>query len=258
MPELPDIEVFAYNLKQKYAGKKLLKINAVTTKKLQDTQAQLSHVLEGQILGDVYRSGKELRFLFGKDVLLGMHLMLTGDLHEVEQENKYKSTIVEMWFQGGKGLVLTDRMKNANIRLHPRDKAGVDALSRQLNYAYLKEAFNRKTAVKNILLNQDVIRGIGNGYSDEILWQARISPFSTASAIPAEKIKELPRIIKKVLKEATKKILKNYPGLVTGEVKDYLLIHHKKKTHSPSGFPILVEEKSGRRTHYTEEQILYK
>ena len=258
MPELPDIEVFAHNVKLQFAGKKVRKLNVVTTKRLKDDPEVLAKILEGRTLKDVYRSGKELRFMFDKNVLLGMHLMLTGDMRVVTGENKYKSVIVEFWFDDNSALILTDRMKNANIRLSPEDKDGVDALSKELNYAYLKKAFERNTSVKNILLDQDVIRGIGNGYSDEILWQARISPFSTASKIPAEKIKELPQIIKKVLKNATTKIMKNHPGLITGEVKDYLDIHHKKKTHSPTGSPIIVEEKSGRRTHYTEEQVLYK
>ncbi len=67
---------------------------------------------------------------------------------------------------------------------------------------------SRKAAIKNVLLDQDIIRGIGNSYSDEILWRTRISPFSKANAIPDEKIKELATTIKKVLKEATEKILK--------------------------------------------------
>ena len=259
MPELPDIEVFAHNIKQQFTGKKIKKVNIVTTKRLKDTPAQLVKTLEGRKLEDVYRSGKELRFLFDKNILLGMHLMLTGDMRVVQDENKYKSVIVEFWFDDNSGLILTDRMKNANAKLDPEDKKGVDAMDKKLNFAYLKKVLEkRNTSIKNILLDQDIIRGIGNGYSDEILWQARISPFSTASKIPDDKIKELVKLIKKVLQTATKKIMKNHPGLVTGEVKDYLDIHHTKKPHSPTGYPILIEEKSGRRTHYTEEQVLYK
>lgn len=258
MPELPDIEVFSFNLKQRYAGKELKKIIAVNPKKLKDTQKDLSKALEGNKLVDVYRSGKELRFKFSNHSLLGMHLMLTGDIHSFEFENTFKSTIIELHFTDGSGLALTDRMKNANVKLDPVDKDGVDALSKELNFKYLKKAFDKKAIVKNILLDQNIIRGIGNGYSDEILWQARISPFSIANAIPDEKIKELPKLIKKVLTSATSKILISHPGLITGEVKDYLDIHHKKKTTSPTGFPILIHEKSGRRTHYTEEQVLYK
>jgi formamidopyrimidine-DNA glycosylase len=103
-----------------------------------------------------------------------------------------------------------------------------------------------------------VIRGIGNSYSDEILWQTRISPFSKANAIPDEKVKELATTIKKVLKEATEKIYKNHPGKINSEVKDYLQIHAKKKTESPTGKPILTAERGMLLTYYTDEQVMYE
>jgi formamidopyrimidine-DNA glycosylase len=102
-----------------------------------------------------------------------------------------------------------------------------------------------------------LIRGIGNSYSDEILWQARISPFSVSNAIPDDKIKELVKIIKKVLKDEIKNIFKNHPGKVNGEVKDYLQIHTKKLTKSPTGAKIIIEQKGMMKTYYTREQKLY-
>jgi formamidopyrimidine-DNA glycosylase len=117
---------------------------------------------------------------------------------------------------------------------------------------------SRKAAIKNVLLDQDIIRGIGNSYSDEILWRTRISPFSKANAIPDEKIKELATTIKKVLKEATEKIFKNHPGKISSEVKEYLQIHTKKKTESPTGSPILTAERGMLFTYYTEEQVVYE
>src|SRR5438309_3193270 len=141
-----------------------------------------------------------------------MHLMLTGDIIPFEKINERKSTIVELHFEGGPNLALTDRMKNANVKLNPEDKEGVDAL--ELDFKYLKKLLDRKANIKSVLIDQNFIRGIGNGYSDEILWETRISPFSISRAIPDEKIKELATTIKKVLKTATEKIHKNHPGLI--------------------------------------------
>src|SRR5215208_1948079 len=211
MPEIPDIEVFSRNLKKLLAGKQVTNIKVVNGKKLKDTAKELSQALEGQKILDVFRSGKELRIQFSKKVLLGIHLMLTGDLHFLEEPNERKSTIIELEFKDATSLALTDRMKNANVKLNPVDKWGIDALD--LDYKALKEILTRKAAVKNVLLDQDIIRGIGNSYSDEILWQTRISPFSKANAIPDEKIKQLAKNIKKVLKNATGRIYKNYPDL---------------------------------------------
>lgn len=254
MPEIPDIEVFSRNLKSRYAGKVLSKIKVINGKKLKDTPDELAEFLEGAALEDIYRSGKEFRLKFSNGKILGMHLMLTGDIFPFENNNEHKATIVEFHFEDGAGIALTDRMKNANVKLNPVDKEGVDAL--EVNYKYLKEILKRKAKVKDILLDQNVIRGIGNGYSDEILWQTRISPFSIASAIPDDKIKELEKVIKNELKEATETIYKAYPGLITGEIKEFQQIHRKKV--SPTGMPIKVDIKGARKTFYTDEQVLYK
>ena len=217
----------------------------------------MSKALNGQKLIDVYRSGKELRFAFAKGEILGIHLMLTGDLIPFEGTNERKSTKVELYFEDGNQLALTDPFKNAYVKLNPEDKAGMDALDPKLNYAYLKKALNRKAAIKNVLLDQEVIRGIGNGYSDEILWRCRISPFSRANAIPDDKIRELAKTIKKVLKEATAKIFKSRPGLIHGEVRDFMEIHTKKKDKSPTGAAIKTATRGMLKTYYTDEQIVY-
>lgn len=256
MPELPDIEVFSRNLKKMFAGKQLKKVKVVNGKKLKDRPSELSKQLEGKKLVDIYRSGKEMRFAFSGGVTLGLHLMLTGDLHPFEGKNERKSTIVEFHFKDGSGLALTDRMKNAHIKLYPVDKEGIDAL--EINYKKLKDILNRKANIKNVLLDQDSIRGIGNGYSDEILWKTRISPFSVASAIPDEKIKELAKNIKQVLKTAITRISRKYPDLVHGEIRDFMQIHTKKQSKSPTGATIKLADRGMLKTYYTEEQVLYK
>ena len=245
-------------LKKLFVNKKLVKVKVVNGNKLQDKPKELSKSLEGKTLTDLYRSGKEMRFQFDDGTLLGLHLMLTGDIFYFEKKNEHKLTIVELHFEGGNGIALTDRMRNANIKLNPVDKDGVDALSKELNFKYLKKVLQRKTNIKNILLDQDIIRGIGNGYSDEILWATRISPFSVAEAIPDEKIKDLVKEIKKVLNSATEKIRKKYPDLIQGEIKDFLVIHNKNQKESPTGSPIKVDKKGMRKTYYTDEQKVYK
>jgi formamidopyrimidine-DNA glycosylase len=257
MPEMPDIEVFSRNLAKMYRGKKLVKIKIADKKNIEDSQKEVSKALEGQKLKDVYRSGKELRFSFSNGQILGLHLMLTGDLIPFEGKNERKSTKVEFHFEDGKNLALTDRFKNAFIKLDPEDKKGIDALDPKLNFAYLKKALDRRAVIKSVLIDQNVIRGIGNGYSDEILWQTRISPFSKANAIPDEKIKELAKVIKKVLKNAANRIYKNHPGLIHGEVKDYHEIHTKKKDKSPTGKKIKIVARGMLKTYYTDEQVLY-
>ncbi|WP_018616480.1 DNA-formamidopyrimidine glycosylase family protein [Segetibacter koreensis] len=256
MPELPDLQVFSKNLNSIFAGKKLLKIKILNTKKIKDKPEDLSKNLEGNILTSVSRTGKELRFLFANGALLGMHLMLHGNLYLFEKDNENKFTVAELYFEN-KGLALTDWQGLANITLHPEEKKGIDALSNQLNYDYLKRALQCKAKVKNVITNQDVIRGIGNAYADEILWEARISPFSICSAISENKIHALEKAIKTVLKNAEKQILKKHPDIITGEIRDFLKIHTKEKDVSPDGAVIKADKKGGRITYYTDEQELF-
>ena len=258
MPELPDVEVFTRNLHKLFAGKKLVGIKIINGRKLKDKPTTLGKALNGKTLEKVYRSGKEMRFQFSNGQLLGLHLMLTGDVILFDKKNTHHSTIAEFYFDDGSGFALTDRMRNAHIKLDPVDKAGVDALSPELNFKYLKAAFKRNTGIKKLLIDQDVIRGIGNSYSDEILWQARISPYSVAAAIPDEKIKALVPIIKKTLKTETERIYKKYKDKVNVEVKEFLQIHTKDKEKSPTGAKIIIDQKGMMKTYYTREQVLYK
>src|SRR4051812_41933782 len=113
MPELPDIEVFTRNLNKVFAGKKLLNIKITNGKKLKNTQAEFTKKLQGKTLKQIFRSGKEMRFQFHDGSLLGLHLMLTGDIFIFQNKNEHHSTIAEMYFVGRDNLALTDRMKNA-------------------------------------------------------------------------------------------------------------------------------------------------
>jgi formamidopyrimidine-DNA glycosylase len=257
MPEIPDIQVFSNNLKKLLAGKKISKVKVIG-KKLTDSQAALTKAIAGKKIKDIYRSGKEMRFLFFDNTLAGLHLMLTGELFLFDKKNDHHSPIVEFYFSDGTGLALCDRMKNANIKLNPVDKKGIDALDKKLNFKYLKEVFKSNAQVKNILLNQDIIRGIGNSYSDEILWATKISPFSIANKIPDDKIKELAKNIKKILQKEIIQISKAHPGLIQGEIKEFLKIHSPKKERSPAGAVIKTEKRGMLKTYYTDEQVLYK
>ncbi|RYE01249.1 MAG: Fpg/Nei family DNA glycosylase [Sphingobacteriales bacterium] len=257
MPELPDIEVFSASLQALLQGRTLRRVQVINGQKLKDSPETLSEALEGRKLLEVFRAGKEFRLRFSGDVVLGMHLVLSGDLFTFGKTNEQKFTIVELYFSGGVNLALTDRMRNAYVKLNPEEKGGIDALDKALSFEKLKALLQSKALVRNVLLNQDKIRGIGNGYADEILWEARISPFSVASAIPDDKVKDLLKAIRSVLQRATKSIAKKYPGRLQGEVRDFMRVHTSERTESPTGYPIKKISRGLTKVHYTDEQVLY-
>jgi formamidopyrimidine-DNA glycosylase len=259
MPELPDLQAFSRNLDKKLSGKKIKKISLPVRKALKQPAGKIKKVIQGSILKEIYREGKELRLLFSNKNIIGLHLMLHGKIFVFEEKNEEKYTIMEMVFEDGTGLVLTDYQKKATVTLNPEEKEAPDALSKELTVNYIKDYLAQKRSpVKKLLLDQHFIRGIGNAYADEILYDAGISPFSIGNKIPAGKIRTLLNSIRSVLKKAEKQILKEDPDIINGEIRDFLLIHNAERKKSPGGKKIRQTRLNSRTTYYTEEQEVYQ
>lgn len=259
MPELPDLQAFSINLQKKLHNKAVKDVNLVLAKKSNASEAELRKTLLKQTLTKVYREGKELYFQFKKEDVLRLHLMLRGKLYLVPEDEKPKYTILEIVFNDDLKLVLTDFQKAVTITLNPEASDVPDAMADEMNADFMKEMLKKKKAIiKNVLLDQHNIRGIGNAYADEILWDAKISPFAVSNKIPDAAIKKLVKSIKSVLKDAEKQILKKDPDIISGEVRDFLPIHNSKKTHSPTGGKIISTTINSRVTYYTEEQELFE
>jgi formamidopyrimidine-DNA glycosylase len=142
--------------------------------------------------------------------------------------------------------------------LNPEPRDAPDALSSRVNFAFLKKQLSTsKAVVKNVLLDQHILRGIGNAYADDILWEARISPFSISNKIPESAVRKLAKSIKQVLAKGEKNIMKSYPDIISGEVRDFMLVHNAKKEESPTGRQIQVKTLGGRKTYFTDEQKLF-
>lgn len=257
MPELPDLSAFSHNLQKKLKGKTIKNIELHTTKKLNASIADFEKALKHQTIEKVERNGKELYFTTKDGVVFALHLMLRGQLFVDDKE--HKSVVVAILFEDGTHFVMTDYQGLATIRLNPEEPDAPDALDQSVTLSYFRDKLaGTKATVKNFLLDQHNLRGIGNAYADEILWDARISPFSICSKIPDEQVKDLYHSMGKVLANAEKQILKSNPDIISGEVRDFMHIHNANKTESPDGAKIHQKMNGGRKTYYTDEQDLYK
>lgn len=98
----------------------------------------------------------------------------------------------------------------------------------------------------------------GSAYVDEILYAAKISPFSKANKIPEANIETLTRAIKVVLTDAENHIRKNFPDTITEKERDFLQVHRPKQTLTLSGEPILKAELDKRKTYYVDSQELFE
>jgi len=259
MPELPDLEVFAGNLEKRFKNKVLERIEVPVTRKLNVSETELKEALEGHKLSAVNREGKTLQLHFGVGNVLGLHLMLHGELKLLDADSEVKYKVISLHFKGEEGFALTDFQKAATPTLNPVHSDVPDALSKEMSFAYLEQVLGKKKApVKSVLMDQKVIRGIGNTYADEILWKAKISPLSVSKAIPGDQVKALHKAIVEVLKQEIVDIKRMLPDELGGEIKEFLKIHGAGIKESPTGKKVLMAEIGGRKSYYTEEQELYK
>jgi formamidopyrimidine-DNA glycosylase len=256
MPELPDLEIFAANLEKQFKNKTLVKLQVIVPKKINATEKELQDIFLGHQIKAVLREGKTLQLHFGNGQVLGLHLMLHGAIRLLEDEKEVKFKIIEFQFKGGKGFALTDFQKQATPTLNPEGSKVPDALSADFSITYFKDLLSKKkTQIKQILMDQKYIRGIGNTYADEILWDAKISPFSVAKAIPEMKVKDLYQSIEAVLRKEIMQLTRAIPESFDTEIKDFLKIHNPSLKQSPTGHEIKIDKHAGRKTYYTIEQV---
>ena len=100
--------------------------------KIEEREARIKSV-------SVNRRGKELYFEFKNGNVLSLHLMLRGKLHAFEKQHVEKYTVIELHFTDNSGLAMADFQGQATPTLNPEEREAPDALSKELNLAYLKE-----------------------------------------------------------------------------------------------------------------------
>jgi formamidopyrimidine-DNA glycosylase len=257
MPEIPDLNIFCTNLAERLVGKILTNISILVPRRLKTPEADFKTALEEQVLLAISRVGKQLYFEFANNHVLSLQLMLYGSMHWYAGKNENKFTIAELMFSDGTGLAITDWQKAVILSLDPEVSKVPDAM--HLHDGYLDQALKGKTKpIKTILQEGKVVQGIGNAYVDEILYAAKLSPFSVADKIPKQKIKILTKAIKDVLTEAEAHIRKNFPDTIMEKERDFLKVHLPKHKLTPKGEPIFVAEIASRKTYYTEGQELFE
>lgn len=262
MPELPDLQIFSKNLKKKVSDKKIVSVEVFNKSKLNvDASVVKSKLLDTKIV-DIVREGKELYFQLENNDVFSVHLMLNGkfDICDSNEIPNIKYKILSIGFEDEQALVVADFQGLCKVTFNPTMTDVPDALGETFTFEYLLNAVdnNRRKNIKAFLINQDIIKGIGNAYADEILWKANISPESTAGKIPKENLKELFDAISYVLRDAIVNIEKITPDIISGEERSFLKVHNSKKKQTDEGEEILIKKIASKTTYYTEKQQLFK
>ncbi|CAG5068175.1 Formamidopyrimidine-DNA glycosylase [Dyadobacter sp. CECT 9623] len=256
MPEIVDLEIFKKNLEKRFKNKKLQKVEIGSGAKIEASEKDFEKALSGKKLKSVDRKAKELYFNFGDDQVVSMHLMLHGQLST--PETLPKAFVAAFLFEGTEPLVLSDYQKAAKISLNPKENMVVDALSDEMTPEWLEAQLKkRRSPVKTVICDPKIIGGIGNAYADEILWEAKIHPESIANQIPAKEVHKLAKAIKSVVNDSIEKIRESNPDIISGEIRDFMVVHNHKRKTSPTGGQIKNATVGSRKTYYTDEQIKY-
>ncbi|MFH1824910.1 MAG: DNA-formamidopyrimidine glycosylase family protein [Candidatus Firestonebacteria bacterium] len=259
MPELPDLEVFAENLTKLILNKKIKNVKIIKERPVFPLKSSefISKIKDKKVV-KINRVGKQLLFTFDNDDKLLVHLMLHGELmYNKIADELPKFTCVVFEFEDNHQLIFSDFTQWMRLKINSDDqrkspwdeKFGLDPLSKEFTYALEGAEFkNKKGNIKQLLMNQNEIGGLGNAYADEILWKAGIKPERRISSLNDSEINNLYKTIPEVLKNAIKEIRKGQKGGITGEIREFLAIHGKK--NCPLGHSIKTVKIGGRGSEY--------
>jgi formamidopyrimidine-DNA glycosylase len=260
MPELPDLCVFSQNLKKRILHKNIASVTVFNTRSI-DIPALFSEKLAGTSIQDIIREGKEVHFLLANQNSFGVHLMLSGRFDIVNQDDvqKINAKIAALCFENAESLVISDYQGLCKVALNPKISRTPDALSEAFTFEYFSGQIKKKAGmnIKAFLIDQHIVRGIGNAYVDEILWKAGISPESVSGKIPEEKLRCLFQAIPLVLDDAIQNIQKIAPDIISGEERSFLKVHNPRRKCTDDGDPIIVKKVAAKTTYFTGKQQLF-
>ncbi|MFH1354482.1 MAG: bifunctional DNA-formamidopyrimidine glycosylase/DNA-(apurinic or apyrimidinic site) lyase [bacterium] len=227
MPELPEVETIRRDLNRVLKGKKITRVEVRKAKMVRGSVRAFERELRGRHVEFLRRRGKLLIVgLRGTDRYLLVHLKMTGQLiyrdgagqvagghgYPLVEELPNKYSHVIFYFAGGGKLYFNDMRQFGYMKIVDEkglagvlSKFGMEPLARAFTREFLTQVLRgRKTAVKNVLLDQSKIAGLGNIYADEVCFAAGIRPTRQAQRVTQKEAARLHCAIGKVLRQAVK------------------------------------------------------
>lgn len=230
MPELPEVETTIRDLKRKVLSRTFLNVwcDAKKIIKRPRTFDGFKKEILGRKIKKIERKGKNILIYLDKEKVLLIHQKLTGHLLVGKWQKKGNSWVplikgpledpanrfihLIFFLDNGLMLALSDLRKFAKVELWDEKELmqskeireiGIDPLSPEFTFQEFKKRIkSTKRKIKQALMDQSLIAGIGNIYSDEALFAARIHPERKANTLSEEEIKNLYQSIKRILKKA--------------------------------------------------------
>lgn len=266
MPEIAEVETVRNTLKKMILNKKIKDVQIIYPKMIESNIEEFSKILKGKSFIDIDRIGKWLLFDLGEYYLLS-HLRMEGKFFVKKQEEpieKHEHIIIT--FEDNTDLRYHDTRKFGKMNLVKKEelknveaisKQGIEPISKDLTKEYLKEQFKRKTGpIKNLLLDQTIISGLGNIYANEVLFASKIYPEKKGSDLTIEECQKIVDSCKDIITKAIENggtTIKSYTSSlgVTGRFQQFLNVHKKEGEPCPiCKEPIKRIKIGGRSTYY--------
>lgn len=268
MPELPEVETVKRTLNELVQGKTIARVTVRLPRIIRrpEEPEAFAHLLEGQTILGVERRGKFLRFLLD-DYVLVSHLRMEGRYGVYPSDGPLElHTHVLFHFTDGTDLRYKDVRQFGTMDVFPKGeewghpplhKLGLEPLDSGFTLeAFKSRLHGRSTKIKPLLLNQEVVVGIGNIYVDESLHRAGIHPAREADSLSRQELKRLHEAIVTTLREAVEaggSSIKSYVNGQgeTGRFQYSLKVYGRKNEPCHTcGRPIEKTVLGGRGTHF--------
>ena len=207
MPELPEVETVRRILEPQIAGRTVEKLTIRRPEVIAFPSPELfEQNITGQTAAGMNRRGKFLEILLKNGGRIVLHLRMTGCLLAAPPDYpEEKHTHIIFVLSGGMELSFSDTRRfgrfwyiapNEMDSVSGTDKLGIEPFDERLTAGYLQKSFGRRTkSIKECLLEQGIVAGIGNIYSDEILFSAKINPRRPANSLTPTEWRRLCRMI---------------------------------------------------------------
>lgn len=216
MPELPEVETVRRDLEKEAVGRRIktVQVSGTRTVRRQTKKAFTSRV-EGTKIDAVTRRGKNILVSLGDDVLV-IHLGMSGQLLKATAKDAVaKHTHVRLTLQPGGEIRFVDPRTFGELYVASKERFADEAPEvAELGFDPLEDVMSwndfgarliaRKVKLKTLLMDQKFIAGIGNIYSDEILWNAGLRHDRGSETLTTQEVRRLSRAIAEVLQEAVK------------------------------------------------------
>ena len=262
MPELPEVETIVRDLSPKVVGKKIIAISSDLKYKAQ--ALRLQKYLNNKKITSLTRYGKYIFFQIQKELFFIVHLRMTGKfVYPADDKKKADHQRITFILNNGKNLAFCDVRRFGTMEIFIKKeeflqakKLGMDALSKNFQFNFFFDLLQSSNSlIKNFLLNQQKIAGIGNIYACEILYKSKISPYQKTSTLTKNQAKELFKNIQTILKLAIKKAgtsISDYTRIdeKTGEFQNFLKVYQRKGEICVVCKNKIQKDNSNRSTYY--------